>query len=926
MSEFPSDPVDDERTDALIAACLAEVEESGPNAIEEFCREHPDLALLVRRRFELLQKTGLLDDSDAEPAMPSRFGPYRVVGRLGGGGMGVVYRAVQEDLERDVAIKTIRPELLHFRDARARFRREVETLARLSHPGIVPVFGSGEEQGAPWFAMQHVAGASLAQLLNRLRGRDPAELTGRDLRAALVDELGEDEGGVVDQSSDLLRGSSWIEICISLGRDVAAALDHAHCAGVLHRDVKPSNLLLGRDGRVRLFDFGLARQDGEDLQVTRTGAMVGSLPYMAPEQVRGVEVDRRTDVYGLAATLVELATLRPPFDVSDPERLRASILDGQLPRLTARNRAMPRDLATVLAKAMERDPEQRYASATEFSADLQAVVESRPILARPAGPVLQLRRWARRRPAHAVALAATVAFLVALPIVLGVANARISRALERAEARFGDAQEAIVGLAATVADQELRDVPGMGAIREDVLARSLAMYDRLVPDKPDDVDVLFQRALLQRQLASLRFELGRVEDAKRLGDAAEAWMRERLERAPGDGVVLAALVDLLVDRSSLGGEGALELLDEVLLLLDRAPVDERVDAGDLLVMRRQALHNRANLLRRAGRAEDAFAAAERACDVADDLLGISPDGDARARLASGESRGLRAMLHHDADRDADALRDFERAEQVLSDLVADVPRPIHRFRLGIVQTNLAHLEYGVGRGEQAERHALRSVEVFARLCREQPWRTAWRKRLAMAYDIVGGALLLQDRSGDAVGWLERGVHEMTELVAMLPGDRSVALRCAINRHNCASAFVELERRAEARPHSDAAVQAMTELAAAGDRGAKNLLPMFRLLQVRTGIGNGSRVPSVDYLYGIVRSAGEPNGDLWFQFAVSCADIAGVEGAAGFGDSAVRGLQKAVEAGFDDGQRVDGAKALGSVRHRVDFGVLRARMR
>jgi len=246
-------------------------------------RERPELAAGLRRRLGSLERLGLLtttpQDGSADPASPPvRLASYRLLEPLGGGGMGVVYRAIDEKLGREVAVKLIHPELLLFPGMRERFHREVETVARLDHPGIVPIFEVGEERGVPFFVMPRLHGRSLAQVIRALRDRAPSSLCGRDLLDAVTDDFLDTR----PEPAQSTRGS-WVECCLRLAIQVADALDHAHRCGVIHRDVKPSNIMLTVDGRAMLFDFGLARSRGAS-ELTRTGSRVGSLHYMAPEQ------------------------------------------------------------------------------------------------------------------------------------------------------------------------------------------------------------------------------------------------------------------------------------------------------------------------------------------------------------------------------------------------------------------------------------------------------------------------------------------------------------------------------------------------------------------------------------------------------------------------------------------------------------------
>lgn len=422
--------------DQLLTELLERPDGEWRTALAEACSRHPTAAAELRRRFGQLERLGVADPVEAtvahEPAAtpPERFGPYRLLRQLGGGGMGVVWLAVHERLGREVAIKMIRPERFWFEPARERFRREVEAVARLQHPGCVQIQEVGEAAGVPYFAMEHVPGAScdvLLAALRRERGADaPARLTGADLAAALGHAAAGGSG-----SGDLFLGPWW-RTAARIALAAAEALAHAHARGVVHRDLKPSNLMVTPDGRVVVIDFGLAAAAGAD-PLTRDLSHLGSVPYMAPEQLRGEAqaTGPRTDVYGLGVCLYELLTLSPPFAADSDERLRAAILAGECPGLRRRNPAMPGDLAVVTARAMHPDVARRYGSALELAADLTAVLADQPVRARPDSPWTRLLRLARRRPATTTALLLAVLAVIVLPMAFSIAIAgQRDRAIE----------------------------------------------------------------------------------------------------------------------------------------------------------------------------------------------------------------------------------------------------------------------------------------------------------------------------------------------------------------------------------------------------------------------------------------------------------------------------------------------------------------
>ncbi|MFO1076123.1 MAG: serine/threonine-protein kinase [Planctomycetota bacterium] len=415
--------------DAALEQILAQPETAWEAAVTAICGTRPELAPELQRRFAVLRESGFLVAGSAAQStttpMPERLGEFVPVSVLGEGGMGIVYEARQERLGRSVALKVVRPDHLLFQGARERFRREVEAVARLAHPGIVAVHAVGEEQGIPFFAMELLRGASLDAVLRTLAGRRPEALVAADLDR------------VVGAAGPGAFAGSWVDVCLEIGARVGAALAHAHGQGVIHRDVKPSNVLVTTEGRVVLLDFGLATA-ADASRLTRTGAELGSVPYRAPETLRGQLADASSDQYALAVTLYELLALWHPFLGANSEATRARVLAGAAPSPQQRNRLVPRDLVVVLAKAMDPEPRHRYGSVGAFAADLDAVRRRLPIAGRRSSPGRRLWRWCQRRPALATAAALGLLLLVGTPtaVAVGIAGER-DRALlaEREEQR-----------------------------------------------------------------------------------------------------------------------------------------------------------------------------------------------------------------------------------------------------------------------------------------------------------------------------------------------------------------------------------------------------------------------------------------------------------------------------------------------------------
>lgn len=325
---------------------------------------------------------GAVAMGDPQGAIHGRqFGGYELLSQLGQGGMGVVYQAFQRRPERLVALKMLRPgqQLPSAADVR-RFKEEAETVARLDHPHIVPLYEAGEHEGVCFYTMKWLPGGSLAKRL--------PEFVQNPLAAARM----------------LVP--------------IARAVHHAHGRGILHRDLKPSNVLLDAVGSPHVADFGLAQRLETDLELTRTGELIGSPPYMAPEQAVGgsLKASVATDIYGLGAILYCLLTGVPPATGATVAETLRRIQDQEPPAPRLLNPRVAEDLQTICLKALRRQPTQRYATAEDFAADLERYLEGRPILARPISQWERTWLWLRRNPALAALLTSIGLFTVLLMV------------------------------------------------------------------------------------------------------------------------------------------------------------------------------------------------------------------------------------------------------------------------------------------------------------------------------------------------------------------------------------------------------------------------------------------------------------------------------------------------------------------------------
>ena len=397
-------------------------------AVSEFLARAPERA---RELGELLSALLLVEDvklhADATSVAAKagvrggrptleRLADFRILRELGRGGMGIVYEAEQESLNRHVAIKVLAPGTARSPQNIERFLREAKAAAQLHHTNIVPVFSVGEREGLHYYAMQFIRGLSLDKVLKevrRLKDRAPADPT--EEATATHPAL----AGATDSDERYARSVAKI------GLQVAQALEYAHQQGTLHRDIKPSNILLDVQGVAWVTDFGLAKAV-EDEDLTRTGDLVGTIRYMAPERFRG-QCDGRSDEYSLGLTLYELLALRPAFDAADREGLMYQVNRIEPPRLRSLNPAIPVDLETIVHKAIEKEAAHRYDYALELADDLQCFLEDRPIAARRVSSTERLTRWARRNPGLATLGTALACMLALVVVVIVVADLRLRR-------------------------------------------------------------------------------------------------------------------------------------------------------------------------------------------------------------------------------------------------------------------------------------------------------------------------------------------------------------------------------------------------------------------------------------------------------------------------------------------------------------------
>jgi serine/threonine protein kinase/Flp pilus assembly protein TadD len=564
--------------------------------IEDYARRHPQIASVLRHVLPALEVIGSRESgwpsgpstahAELEPEGP--LGDFRLVREIGRGGMGVVYKAVQISLGREVALKVLPFAAALDAKQLQRFKNEAQAAAHLHHTNIVPVYGIGCERGVHYYAMQYIDGQTVAAIiadLRRLSGRDADTKHDPDGPAAEVTkDLASGRWAPANRAKECLAGSAtvapaaapsaqagtgissggarpiavastepstrtpaYFRSIANLGMQAAQALEHAHAMGVIHRDIKPANLIVDLRGNLWITDFGLARlQDNGELTVT--GDLVGTLRYMSPEQAlaQRVGVDHRTDLYSLGMTLYELMTLEPAFGSHDRGELLRQIAFEEPRRPQLKNTALPTDLETIVLKAIEKNPNERYTTAQELADDLERFLGDKPIRARRPSLLDRAAKLARRHRTAVWSAGISLAVLL-LMAVAGLATSNVlithernqkgaalkerERALADAEANLTLAREAVDEMYTRVAD-ELSGQPHMQPFRRDVLQKALGFYQRFAQRKGGAPALRLDTALAALRVAQIQHDLGQRRQAKQVCEEVVATLEALVAELP----------------------------------------------------------------------------------------------------------------------------------------------------------------------------------------------------------------------------------------------------------------------------------------------------------------------------------------------------------------------------------------------------------
>ncbi|MDP6443702.1 MAG: protein kinase [Pirellulaceae bacterium] len=600
---------------------------------------------------------------------PLQLGEYLLVDRIGRGGMGDVFRAKHQKLDRVVALKVLPPEFSHRRTAVERFEREASSTAKLQHDNIVTVFDFGEDRNRRFFTMQLVVGSSLAELL---------------------------AAGPLDSK----RAATLLE-------PVARAIAAAHEQSILHRDLKPHNILIdGETDRPLVADFGLARlMDGEG-ELTHSGMVLGTPPYMSPEQAKSAaDTTERSDVYSLGATLYHTLTGRPPFQAaSTMETLRQVLQEAPAPPRQL-NADVDRDLETICLKCLEKETTGRYPTAAALARELQRYLAGEPIHARPIPRSARAWRWCRRNPLVASLLTLSLAGFMAAFASTAVGYLRVRAEHARAERGFAEARHVVFDFLTRVSDETLLNQPGMQTLKRDLLTKALSYYQSFLSERGDDPAIREEAArihysigLISEQILTEADALAALQTARRMQNELRA--RDPTNMALKTDVAKTANAEARVLFRMGGVDDALAAYDTARKL--RSEVSQ-ADPDDVETARLLAnTHMNIGIIHKfvaqtrgePARLDDAYAQMLQAQAIRRRLIQRGEPTVALKRdtaMGSYNLGNLTALL--DDARGDQSYDHFEAARMTFADLLVAEPDHIeYEFKLALATSRLADLE------------------------------------------------------------------------------------------------------------------------------------------------------------------------------------------------------------------------------------------
>jgi serine/threonine protein kinase/tetratricopeptide (TPR) repeat protein len=763
----------------VLEACLAAIETGQAIEPAALAAAHPAIAerllaclSVFRLAGQVEQQPDSVTSADAQfgSAAESCLGDFHIQRVIGRGGMGVVFEAEQVSLKRRVALKVLPFAAALDPQQLRRFQIEAQAAAQLHHTNIVPIFSVGCERGVHYYAMQYIEGQSLAALIGEIRRLEAdhhalidADPSGPESAAPAAQEtlaVGILQGLLAAQPADSTpaasstRSRAFFRTVAHLGQQAAEALDHAHRQGIIHRDIKPANLLLDLHGNAWITDFGLARMQA-DSTLTMTGDVLGTLRYTSPEQAspQRTVVDHRTDVYSLGATLYELLTLHPVHDGHERAELLHSLafVEPKPPRHW--NRAIPRDLETIVLKALSRDVHHRYATALEFANDLRRFLDGKPILARRPSVMDRLGKWSRQ---HRMVVATAVLFLVLAVVTLATSTVLIARQQREVERQRDEARQAVDDMYTDVATEWLAQQEELEPLAQKFLTKALDYYKRFARGPTPDLVALLKTAIAHRRIGEIQERLGHSNEAESAHTRAVSILQKLVSDAPSG---FRYQVELAASRNALA---------RALLTLGRFDEGERLVRGTITLLEKLA-------------------------------------SNARSEPQYGRELAVSYCLEYLYFRRwethlPECERAIRRSIALYQELVDHSPSvPEYWKGLAITHGNLGELLHDVGQWAEAELMSRRAVEIAEKLAAVSPSAPNYRSLLAWSLDNLATSLRRKEHSRE-LEQLYRRVIDLDEKSAAdspsVPGYRT---HLAKIYGNMGAHLVEDGRWAEAEP-------------------------------------------------------------------------------------------------------------------------------
>jgi tetratricopeptide (TPR) repeat protein len=915
LREFPSLGDDAEAVFELVYNELLIREELGERPDpREYAEAFPHLA--DRLRLQLEVHKALSSDElggfawppphGAPSPMDPRVPGYEILGEIGRGGMGVVFRARQLKPRRLVALKMILDGRFASEQDLLRFQNEAEVIAALEHPNIVPILEVGQHEGLHYFSMPLLTGGSLAAAQPR-PSDDP-------------------------------------RVAVRLVAEVAAAVHHAHERGILHRDLKPANILLDDEGRPHITDFGLAKRVLDGRGLTESGAIMGSPGYMSPEQASGnpASVTTSSDNYGLGAILYALLTGQAPFEGSSVHEAIARLQEEPPAPPSKLNPAIPRPLDQICLMCLEKDPALRYPTAKALGADLQRWLAGEPVVAQPEPLTERTRRWMRRRRTAVTAAAvAMLAALVGLAVVFNIqarANRDLKAANERERARFDLALEAIRSFHTGVSEDLLLKQPHSQALRTKLLHGAREFFGKLETLLKDQTDRRSRRALVQAydELAALTDRIGSKTEALELYRRVLGLRRELVREEQADHDAQAAVGRCLLALGTLQyqtghAEEAMANYEEALAVLGSVSRD-----GDVRADLATCHYMTGDILAETGRPGDALTWYQKARSLRETLVRDRPavtgyhSGLAECDVALGS-------LFWKAGQPVEAVASFEKAKAMFEALARDHPTATEfRRQLAHCYNAISYPLHAIGKTAQAVKSFEAARAILETLVQENPAVTEFRQQLAYSDTQIATLFWDTGRAAEAVEPYEKARASLEALAQANPAVAEIRNDLARCYSQMGHVLRSIGKPVEALASSEKARLLRESLI----RANPSLTEYRSDLAVTLGvIGNLKRAAgryseaAASFREAIVLLEGLPSRTPEDHYNLACyhSSLAGLAGQPGSGLTAVAGgaesaqamtdLRRAAAAGFRILSLMALDHDLDLLRSRPDFQLL-----